>query len=322
VWAVLSLTGTWPLHGCAVPERADGLLAALAVPAVALYGVAALRYLRLWRRRPSFMLLSMLVAWVLLTEAMVAVVLARDWALSWWEWHVLLLGAFAAVAWGARLQWYEERYADLYAGSTAAGERDMSVLFADLQGFTTFSEDHEPAEVADMLNAYFEVAVPEVARRYGGDVDRIIGDALMVTFNRRGDQPDHPWRAAAAGLALQAATAHVAADHPGWPRFRVGVNSGPVQVGLLGTEGGRTHTVVGDTVNVASRIEGTAPPGGVAVGPATLRALPGARSEPLGRLALKGRHEPLDVHRLVALDPPAVPPQDGHRGPRARRTRA
>ncbi|MFC5379377.1 adenylate/guanylate cyclase domain-containing protein [Aquipuribacter nitratireducens] len=301
LWAVLSLSRAWPLHEASVPERADGVLAVLAVPAFALYALAAGRYAVLWWRRRSLMLLSVLAAWVLLGEAMLAVLFARDWALSWWEWHVLLLAAYAAVAVGARLQWHEERYADLYSGQTAAGHRDMSVLFADLQGFTAYSEAHEPEEVATMLNTYFAVTVPQVARRFGGDVDRIIGDAIMVTFNRRGDQPDHARRAAAAGLALQAAASRVARDRPGWPRFRVGVNTGPVTVGLLGTEGGRTHTVVGDTVNVASRIEGTAPVGAVAIGPGTLAALPGARTEQLGAIVLKGRSEPVEVHRLIDL---------------------
>jgi adenylate cyclase len=303
-WAVLSLARIWPLHAAAVPERADGVLAVLAVPAVALYAVAAWRYLRLWQARPSLMLLAMLSAFVLLAEAMVAVVVARDWALSWWEWHLLLLAAFGLVAAGARAQWYEERYADLYLGQTVSGDREMSILFADLQGFTSFSERHAPAEVTAMLNAYFEVAVPEVASRYGGDVDRIIGDALMVTFNRRGDQPDHARRAAAAGLALQEATARVADAHPDWPRFRVGVNSGPVSVSLLGTEGGRTHTVIGDTVNVASRIEGAAPGGGVAIGPGTRALLPEARTESLGLLQLKVKSEVIEVHRLLALGGP------------------
>jgi adenylate cyclase len=137
--------------------------------------------------------------------------------------------------------------------------------------------------------------------RHGGDVDRIIGDALMVTFNKRGDQPDHAARAAAAGLALQRAATAVRAEHPNWPPFRVGINSGIASVSLLGTEGGRTHTVIGDTVNVASRIEGKAPSGGVAIGPATRALLPEAVTESLGMLSLKGRDEPLEVHRLLAL---------------------
>ncbi|RYU09721.1 adenylate/guanylate cyclase domain-containing protein [Nocardioides iriomotensis] len=301
-WAVASLAQLPPLQADqVVPEQAGGLLGPLALVAILLYGVAAARYLRLWLLRPSLMLLSMLSAFVLLAEAMVAVVFARNWQLSWWEWHVLMLAAFALVALGARLQWHEERFADLYLQDTVAGEREMSVLFADLQGFTTFSEAHEPAEVTAMLNTFFQVAVPPVVRQYGGDIDRIIGDALMVTFNKRGDQPDHAARAAGAGLALQEATSRVLAEHPDWPRFRVGINSGPVLVSLLGTEGGRTHTVIGDTVNTASRIEGKAPGGGVAIGPATKALLPAARTESLGPMELKGKTEPIEVHRLLAL---------------------
>ncbi len=301
LWAAASVSQLPPLHESAVPERAGGIMAAIAVPAVVLYGVAAVRFLRLWRQRPSLMLLSMLAAFVLLAEAMVAVVFARNWALSWWEWHVLLLAAFGLVALGARAQWHEERFADLYLADTVAGSRDMSILFADLQGFTTFSENHPPAEVTAMLNAFFEAVVPPVVRRYGGEVDRIIGDALMVTFNKRGDQPDHAARAAAAGLALQSASIPVTGAHPDWPRFRVGINSGPVSVSVLGTEGGRTHTVIGDTVNTASRIEGKAPGGGVAIGPGTKALLPEAVTESLGRLELKGKAEPLEVYRLVSL---------------------
>jgi adenylate cyclase len=307
-WAVASLAQIPPLEETAVPERATGVLAALAVPAVLLYILSAVRYLRLWWRKPSLMLLSMLAAFILLAEAMVAVVFARNWALSWWEWHVLLLCAFGLVAAGAQVQWHEERFSDLYLHDTVSGVRQVSVLFADLQGFTSFSERHEPGDVTAMLNAYFEVAVPPVVRQYGGDVDRIIGDALMVTFNKRGDQPDHAWRAASAGLALQEATAQVATSHSGWPRFRVGINSGEASVSLLGTEGGRTHTVIGDVVNVASRIEGKAPAGGVAIGPGTKEALePHVETQSLGFVELKGKAQPLEVFRLVALDTDSRP---------------
>jgi class 3 adenylate cyclase len=301
LWAVASVLRLPPLHDSSVPEVADGILKALAVPTILLYGVAAARYLRIWWARPSLMLLSMIAAFVLLGEAMVALVFAKNWALSWWEWHALLLAAFGLVVAGVRIQWYEERFADLYQQDTVSGQRDLSVLFADLAGFTTFSEQHDPAEVTAMLNTYFKVVVPSVVGRHGGDVDRIIGDALMVTFNKRGDQPDHADRAAAAGLALQEAAAEVQAAHPNWPRFRVGINSGIASVSLLGTEGGRTHTVIGDTVNVASRIEGKAPGGGVAIGPATKALLPAALTESLGMLTLKGKAEPVEVYRLIAL---------------------
>jgi class 3 adenylate cyclase len=299
LWAVLSLGHLPPLSGAV--EDIESLPAALAVPAVLLYGYAAARYLSLWRGRGSTMLVAMMAACLLLAESLVAIAFARNWHLSWWEWHVLMLTAFALVAVGARMSWYEERFADLYLHDTVAGTRDISVLFADLQGFTTYSEAHRPDEVTAMLNEYFAVAVPAVVAPYGGDVDRIIGDALMVTFNKRGDQHDHAVRAAAAGLAMQKATCRVAERHEGWPRFRVGINSGPATVSVLGTGGGRTHTVIGDTVNTASRIEGKAPAGGVAISAATRAALPDADTAPLGSLELKGKTEAVETFLLLAV---------------------
>jgi adenylate cyclase len=299
LWAVWSLASLPPLNR--PPQFAEGLPLLLAVPAVLLYGGSAVRYVQFWRRRPSLLLLAVPSAFILLAESMIAMAFARNWHLSWWEWHVLMLAAFALVALSAQTSWREERFAELYLPQTSAGSRDISVLFADLQGFTAFSETHASDEVARMLNEYFAVAVPAVKSPYGGDVDRIIGDALMVTFNKRGDQPDHAERAAGAGLALQEATLRLAEQHPEWPQFRVGINSGQVSVSLLGAEGGRTHTIVGDTVNIASRIEGSAPTGGVAIGPDTKALLPDAVTTPLGELHLKGRQEPLEVHLLTSL---------------------
>jgi adenylate cyclase len=299
LWAVWSLASLPPLNR--PPQFAEGFPLLLAVPAVLLYGGSAVRYVQFWRRRPSLLLLAVPSAFILLAESMIAMAFARNWHLSWWEWHVLMLAAFALVALSAQTSWREERFAELYLPQTSAGSREISVLFADLQGFTAFSETHASDEVARMLNEYFAVAVPAVKSPYGGDVDRIIGDALMVTFNKRGDQPDHAERAAGAGLALQEATLRLADQHPEWPQFRVGINSGQVSVSLLGAEGGRTHTIVGDTVNIASRIEGSAPTGGVAIGPDTKALLPDAVTTPLGELHLKGRQEPLEVHLLTSL---------------------
>src|SRR5215217_4882583 len=299
LWAVWSLASLPPLNR--PPQFAEGFSLLLAVPAVLLYAASAVRYVQLWRRHPSLMLLAVPSAFILLAESMIAMAFAPNWRLSWWEWHVLMLAAFALVALSAQTSWREERFAELYLAQTSAGSREISVLFADLQGFTAFSEGHPPEEVTRMLNAYFAVAVPAVKSPYGGEVERIIGDALMVTFNKRGDQPDHAERAAGAGLALQMETSRVAEQHPGWPRFRVGINSGQVSVSLLGAAGGRTHTIVGDTVNIASRIEGQAPPGAVVIGPDTKALLPEAVTMPLGRLELKGKQEPLDVHLLTSL---------------------
>jgi class 3 adenylate cyclase len=301
-WAVVSLLSLPPLSGIAPPERASGPLLVLSVVGFALYAVAVVRYLRLPRHPASAALvIAMASAFVLLAEAELAVAIGRNWHATWWEWHLLMLVAFIVVAVTAQRQWHEERFAGLYLQETAKGTRDISVLFADLQGFTTFSEHHEPHEVSTMLNEYFGVAIPPVVEQYGGQVDRLVGDALMVTFNTRGDQPDHPERAARAALAIQQVTGEVAAEHPQWPRFRVGVNTGEAAVGLLGTAGGRTFTVIGDAVNLAARLEGAASVGEVLIGAETARRLPTAHTEALGPVQVKGKAESVEVYRLVDL---------------------
>ncbi len=300
-WAALSLARVPPLDDPTPAESGSGPLVALAVVGLALYAYAAGRYLRLWATSRELLLVCIAAAWVLLAEAMVAVAFARNWHATWWEWHLLMLSAFALVAWSARRQWGEERFSALYGSETAAAMREVSVVFADLAGFTTFSEGRDPREVTAMLNAYFERAIPAVVREHGGEIDRLIGDAVMATFNRRGDQPDHAERAARAALALQQSTAAIADDHPEWPRFRAGVNSGEAMVGVVGAEGGRSYTVIGDAVNLAARLEALAPVGGVAIGGQTLRALADAQVESLGSVAVKGKAEPVEAFLLRSV---------------------
>jgi adenylate cyclase len=303
-WAAVSLAGVPPLDDPLPVEEARGPLAALAVPGILLYAYAAFRYVALHRRRATPILLGVVTAFVLLAQAMLAIALARNWHATWWEWHVLMLVAFAAVAYGARREWREERFADLYLPETAAGVRDASVLFADLEGFTAFSEGAGPDEVGELVNTYLERMLPLVAREHGGEVDKLIGDAIMVTFNSRGDQPDHALRAARAALALQRAAAEVARAHPDWPRFRIGVNSGPTRLGVVGAHGKREYTALGDTVNLAARLQGEAKTGGVVIGGATYDALPGGTQvEPLAGVRVKGKEAPVEAYVLVALPP-------------------
>ncbi len=298
VWAAWSLLSVPPLDDPTPVERASGLL--LAVPAIALvlYAVAAARYLAMALHSGSPILLGVTSAWVLLAEASIAVAFGRNWHASWWEWHLLMLVAFGAIAVVARREEAEERFSDLYLDHTAAGTREVSVLFADLAGFTSFAEGREPREVSEMLNAYFEVAIPPIVREHGGEIDRLIGDAIMATWGTRGDQPDHAERAVNAATALQMETARLASAHPDWPRFRAGVNTGAAMVGVVGAESGRSYTVIGDTVNVAARLESRAPTGGVVVGGATLRAVPGMRATSLGEIEVKGKRERVDAYLL------------------------
>jgi len=142
----------------------------------------------------------------------------------------------------------------------------VSVLFADLAGFTGFSEDRPASEVVEMLNRYWAAAVPAVLEE-GGLIDRFAGDAIIVVFNAVTEQPDHAVRAARAALAIRSEADRLAADHSSWPRFRIAVNTGPAMVGNVGADLQRSFTVIENTINLAARLQATAPPGEVSSGP-------------------------------------------------------
>ena len=301
-WGAVSLLELWPLDGPLQGEQLDGWQVALAVCGVLLYALSAAAYFRLYRRRGTRFLLAVTFAFALLAEAMVVVTWARNWQVSWWEWHVLMLSAFLVIAVTARREWHEERFSALYLDQTLAGARDVSILFADLEGFTAFSTRTSPRDVAEMLNAYFVRLLPPLEKA-GGEVHQLVGDEIMAIFNKEGDQPDHPRLAARAALDLQHSAAEIIREHPTWPRFRVGVNSGEVLAGVVGGERGhRKHGVVGDTVNLASRLEQHARVGEVVVGAETVRRLPdGAVVERLPELQVKGQPAPIEAYVLYAL---------------------
>jgi len=185
---------------------------------------------------------------------------------------------------------------------------EVTILFADLQGFTPFSERSDPSEVVALLNAYFEAAVPAIYNE-GGTVLQFVGDAIMAVFNAPTRQPDHALRAARSALALQAAVEAVpiAGDRP---RFRVGLNTGDVLVGNIGSEEIRNFAAIGDTTNVAARLQTLAQAGQVVIGRRTYEELGScAQVLPLGTPALKGKSDPVEVYQLVAL----CSPEDGIR---------
>jgi class 3 adenylate cyclase len=178
----------------------------------------------------------------------------------------------------------------------------VSVLFGDLVGFTTYSERAAPAQVAAVLDAYWSIAAPLLTRRYGGRIEKFIGDGIVATFNARDDQPDHALRAAQAALALQRELARLAIEHPDWPQMRIGVNSGEAVLRELGGEGHVAYPLVGDTVNTGARLESLAPPGGVLIGAETFDQLPdGAVVEERQALRVKGKHDVVNAYVLLAL---------------------
>jgi class 3 adenylate cyclase len=387
-WAATSLSAGSPLGRAVGPERASSELVALGFAGVALYAVAAARYARMLRRRPSRLLYAFASAWILLAEALVAVAVAPSWYASWWEWHLLISFAVLVVAWAVDAEYrrpgsplgpftnlylehtigrvdaeYAEALEELVAAHASGAatdahadelgdrmglsgderlvlqraaneidrvdrlfrpylpaqlarelavdptrarlggeEREVSLLFADLQGFTAFSEQASPAAVIAMLNEYWSLVVPEVLGREDGLIERFSGDAIMVMFNATGEQPDHALRAARAALALQRASATLTMRHPDWPRFRVGINTGPAIVGNVGTADQRSFAAIGDATNHAARLQAAAAPGEIVIGDTTCRALAGiAELELLEPLYVKGKHEPVVAHRLVSI---------------------
>jgi class 3 adenylate cyclase len=184
-----------------------------------------------------------------------------------------------------------------------AEERTVSVLFADLAGFTTFSEGHAPMDVVAMLNAYWAAAVPVIDAEEGA-IEHFAGDGILVQFGAVTDQPDHAERAARAALELLRVTDALAAARAGWPRFRVGVNTGPAVVGTIGAAGRHSLATIGDTTNLGSRLAGVAEPGQAVIGPATRAALAAeieagiVSVRALGFVPVKGKREPVEAWAL------------------------
>ena len=177
-------------------------------------------------------------------------------------------------------------------------EVDVSILFCDVRGFTSYAENAAATEVVATLNRMFEVMVP-IVDRHGGHVDKFIGDGLLAVFGAPEPYPDHADRAVAAACEI------VSAVHDGDSGLSVGagVNTGRVVAGSIGGAGRLNFSVIGDAVNVAARVEAATRETGddVLITAATKRLL--LNKVPLvsrGTVALKGKAEPLEVFAPLA----------------------
>jgi adenylate cyclase len=191
------------------------------------------------------------------------------------------------------------------ANETEIRSMEVSILFADISGFTTISETKKPEEVSEFLSHFFSCAVESIFA-YGGTLDKFIGDAVMAFFGAPIPQDDHADRAVLAGLMLQRLVDewNQEREASGLPivRVRVGINSGPAVVGNVGTEKRVDYTVLGSSVNIASRLEsGVAKPGQVVISQNTLDRVMGSfHTESLGEFALKGLQQKMPVFQVFA----------------------
>ena len=191
-------------------------------------------------------------------------------------------------------------------------EQEVSVLFSDIRGFTTLCEGRAPSAILHMLNDYLGTASALIDQR-AGVVDKYIGDAVMALFGAPLVAPDDPQRAVEAALAMVAALPALndkfGAD--GWPPLAIGIgiHTGIVVAGNIGSATRLNYTVLGDTVNLASRLEGLCKMYGVPVivSETTMRRCSGIVFRELDRVRVKGKREPVSIYAALehgaAVDP-------------------
>jgi PAS domain S-box-containing protein len=173
----------------------------------------------------------------------------------------------------------------------------VSVLHADVRGYSTLAERMEPEEVMRLLLSYHGAATAAL-RSSGGTVDRFIGDAVLALWNAPAAQEEHALMAVRGGLAMLAAAERTGATL----RYGVGVHTGTAVVGNLGSESLATYTAIGDTVNVAARLQGGAAAGELVCSAATAEAIgPRLRATSLGAILVKGRSAQVEAYRVEGL---------------------
>ncbi len=191
--------------------------------------------------------------------------------------------------------------------------KELTILFADIRGFTRMAESMDPQQLRDYLNRFL-TAMTEVIHAYNGTVDKYIGDAVMAFWGAPVDDPQHADHAVAAAIAMQREVERLNREFEalGWPRLAVGIgiNTGVVRVGDMGSKLRRAYTVIGDAVNLASRLEGLSKkyelP--IVIGDATRHAVRGIALQFVAQSEVHGRSEPVGVWQPVAVDPEAYAP--------------
>ncbi len=199
----------------------------------------------------------------------------------------------------------EEMSRDPENDSMAGRKAELTVLFSDIRGFTTISEGLEPNELASLMNEYLG-AMTLIVRKHRGTLDKYIGDAIMAFWGAPVDDPEHAKNAVLTGLEMHVALHALNKDlvARGWPELKigVGVNTGPMTVGDMGSPVRQSYTVMGDAVNLGSRLEGITKQYGVGfiVGESTRELL---KKEfvfrELDRVRVKGKEDSVGIYEPV-----------------------
>ena len=183
---------------------------------------------------------------------------------------------------------------------------ELTVLFSDIVGFTSISESLTPKELSQFINDYL-TAMSLVIRSNRGTLDKYIGDAIMAFWGAPVDDPEHARQAVISAMAMQAELDKLRAQMlaRGWPDIRigVGVNTGSMSVGDMGSKLRKAYTVMGDAVNLSSRLEGLTRVYGVGilVGPNTKEAVKDVVFREVDRVKVKGKDEPVDIFEPIGM---------------------
>ena len=195
----------------------------------------------------------------------------------------------------------------LSQGDKVEGERrHVTVLFANVSGFTAMSENMDPEEVTGIMNECFRM-IGECIEKHGGTIDKFIGDCVMALFGAPVALEDAPQRAIRSAIMIHREMIQFndrmkhKKDNIKPLRMRIGIHTGPVVAGMVGSNGKRDFTVMGDTVNLASRMESLAEPGTTFVTEDTFKLTEGLfRFETLGKKEIKGKEKPVNVYQVIA----------------------
>lgn len=190
---------------------------------------------------------------------------------------------------------------------TARGQKkELTILFSDIKSFSTHTATMDPDHVQRLLNEYFDEMV-RIVFEHGGTVDKFIGDGLMVFFGDPEDQPDHALRCVRAAVEMQRSVRRMGMTWGGQAerpvQIRIGIHTGEVIVGNMGSRRRLDYTALGATVNLAARLESSAPVGGILISSRTRECLGGAvQTAALGEIQVKGFEDPIPVYE-VPVDP-------------------
>ncbi len=187
---------------------------------------------------------------------------------------------------------------------TSAGQKkELTILFSDVKGFTTHSAKLKPDQVRQILNEYFDAMIG-IVFEHGGTVDKFMGDGLMVFFGDPEPQPDHALRCVRAAIAMQLKVREIRERWIAEGKFplqiRIGINSGQVIVGNMGSARRLSYTALGSNVNLAQRLESNAPVDGILVSQATYEKVKDeVQSRSLGEIQVKGLEQPVPVFEIL-----------------------